>query len=299
MLAVSDKWLDQSSIKENAFNKRVGDVRRQTQFNLDANAAVEYLKRGMDVGQTSGTHPVSGTHQVPNGFSHDQRQTGGFTGNGDQRNTGNINTRGFLQPTGTYSQPNQAITGSQPFQRHDIVVREMSDDEVDQKAFFDTLTKAYNLRYMLRCLHTELVRSQQFQRPTCLMVVSIHKFRDLGMDYGALALDTVLCTAAEALMITCRTVDMVSRFMEDRFLVMMPETDLHTAAALAEKVRLTFEGISIPHQWHNIRFHANIGLAEFPTHGQDVESFISLADFACDSVAEAGGNSILLAPNIQ
>jgi diguanylate cyclase (GGDEF)-like protein len=290
-LAVSDKWLDQSSIKENAFNKRVGDVRRQTQFSLDANAAVEYLKRGVDTGLTSGSHAV------PSGFSNDQRQTGGFTSSGDQRSTG---SRGFLQPTGTYSQPGQVTTtSSQPFQRHDIVVRDMSDDEIDQRAFFDTLTKAYNLRYMLRCLHTELVRSQQFQRPTCLMVVAIHKFREIGMDYGALALDNVLSTAAEALMVTCRTVDMVSRFMEDRFLVMMPETDLHTAAALAEKVRQTFEGITIPHQWHNIRFHADIGLAEFPTHGQDVESFISLADFACDSVAEAGGNSILLAPSMQ
>ncbi|HEY9758357.1 MAG TPA: GGDEF domain-containing protein [Oculatellaceae cyanobacterium] len=286
---MSDKWLDQNSIKGNAFDRRVGDVRRQTQFNLDANAAVEYLKRGMDTGLTSGAHHSVGS------FSNDQKQTGGFSPGIDQRNTG---SRGFLQPTGTYSQPGQA-TSSQPFQRHDIVVRDMSEDEIDQKAFFDTLTKAYNLRYMLRCLHTELLRSQQFQRPTCLLVVAIHKFQMIGMDYGALALDAVLYTAAEALMICCRPVDMVARFMEDRFIVMLPETDLHTAAALAEKVRQTFEAVSIPHQWHTIRFQANIGLAEFPTHGQDVESFISLADFACDSVAEAGGNSILLAPSMQ
>jgi diguanylate cyclase (GGDEF)-like protein len=273
----------------------VGDVRRQTQFNLDATAAVEYLKRGMDQ-STTGNQRVTGSTPVV----FDQRQThsgAGFAPVVDQRVTGGVTSGGFLHPQSNYAQSQN--TTNNPFQRHDIVVREMTDDEVDQRAFFDTLTKAYNLRFMLRCLHTELVRAQQFKRPTCIMVVSIHKFKEIGMDYGALALDSVICTSAEALMITCRAVDMVSRFMEDRFIVMMPETDLHTAAAMAEKVRQTFSSISIPHQWHNIRFSANIGLAEFPTHGQDVESFISLADFACDSVAEAGGNSILLAPTMS
>ncbi|MFX5328534.1 diguanylate cyclase, partial [Acinetobacter baumannii] len=56
---------------------------------------------------------------------------------------------------------------------------------------------------------------------------------------------------------------MVGRFMEDRFIVICPETDVNTAAGLAERVRLTFESIAIPHQWHTIRFQANIGLAHF------------------------------------
>jgi hypothetical protein len=37
---------------------------------------------------------------------------------------------------------------------------------------------------------------------------------------------------------------------------------------------------------------------EFPTHGNDVESFIALADYASDSVAAKGGNGVLLAPNV-
>ena len=276
-------------IKENLFNKRVTDVRRQTQFNMDAMAAVEYLKRAGAEATSTSSNPVYDQRQT-GGFS--QRQTGGFATSQapvDQRVTGT--NQGFVQPQGQYGQ-------SGIFQRADVVVRELTDDEIDQKAFFDTSTQAYNLRYLLRHLHNELIRAQTFNRPVSIMVVAIDKYKDLGLDYGALALDSVASTAAQALMITCRTVDMVARFMEDRFIVVLPETDLQTATQIAERVRLTFEGISIPHQWHNIRFHANIGMAEFPGNGEDVESFIGLADFAADSVAQNGGNGILLAPKM-
>ena len=274
VFAVSDKWLDPNVIRENPFNKRVTDVRRATQVNMAAMQAVDYLQNGD--GRQTGAHPVA---------QHVSQQM--------QRVSGTYNTdSGFNHPQ------QSSYTQSGVFQRADVVVRELTEDEIDQKAFFDTGTDAYNLRYLLRTLQNELMRAQSFNRPVSIMVVSINNFKNLGLDYGALALDSIASTAATALMTTCRAVDMVGRFMEDRFIVVLPETDIESAAVIAEKVRATFENIAIPHQWHSIRFQANIGLASFPGNGNDVESFIALADYASDTVTAGGGNAVLLAPTM-
>jgi diguanylate cyclase (GGDEF)-like protein len=298
---VNDKWLDANVIKENPFNKRISDVRRATQMNMEAMAAVEYLRSGQ--GAHSGSNPVVQQHPQQNSQQNQQQsqyqtlhQNTSMTNSqimSPQRVSGTFNTEsGFASRTPpSYSQ-------SGVFQRADVVVRELSDDEIDQKAFYDTTSEAYNLRFTLRTLHSELMRAQSFNRSVSIMVVAIDRFKDLGLDYGALALDSMVSTAVTTLMTTCRAVDMVGRFMEDRFIVVLPETDLRSASVIAEKVRVAFEAIAIPHQWHTIRFHANIGLAEFPTHGTDVESFIALADYASDSVAAKGGNGVLLAPNV-
>ncbi len=298
---MNDKWLDASVIKENPFNKRVTDVRRATQVNMEAMAAVEYLRSGE--GGHTGSHPAvpSTPHPHQTSYQNVQRVSGtfntesGFASRNPQSygHSGTFNTEsGFASRTPpSYSQ-------SGVFQRADVVVRELTEDEIDQKAFYDTNTEAYNLRFVLRTLHGELQRAQTFQRPVSILVVAINDIKNLGLDYGALALDSIVATAATTLLTTCRAVDMVGRFMEDRFIVVLPETDLRAASAIAEQVRVAFEGIAIPHQWHTIRFHANIGLAEFPTHGHDVESFIALADYASDSVAARGGNAVLLAPNV-
>jgi diguanylate cyclase (GGDEF)-like protein len=296
---VNDKWVDASVIKENPFNKRVTDVRRATQVNMEAMKNVEYLRSG-DGGQ-SGAQPVVQPQPQTNAqqamsqsqIISSQRTSGSFhTESGfASRNPPPHGQSGVFQSPSSYSQ-------SGVFQRADVVVRELTEDEIDQKAFYDTSTEAYNLRYTLRTLHNELMRAQTFNRSVTIMVVSINKFKDLGLDYGALALDSIASTVATTLLTTCRAVDMVGRFMEDRFIVVFPETDLRSASVLAEKVRVAVEAIAIPHQWHTIRMQANIGLVEFPTHGNDVESFIALADYASDSVAAKGGNGVLLAPNV-
>jgi diguanylate cyclase (GGDEF)-like protein len=325
---VNDKWLDASVIKENPFNKRVTDVRRATQVNMEAMAAVEYLRSG-DGGQTGAhqivQHQQQNAHQSLHGSPHQSIQQS------PQRISGTFNTEsgfasrtppphgqsgvfnndsGFASRTppphgqsgvfnndsGFASRTPPSYSQSGVFQRADVIVRELTEDEIDQKAFYDTTTEAYNLRYVLRTLHSELLRAQTFNRPVSILVVAVNNFKNLGLDYGALALDSIASTAATTLLTTCRAVDIVGRFMEDRFIVVLPETDLRSASVIAENMRVAFDQIAIPHQWHTIRFQANIGLATFPGNGNDVESFISLADYASDSVAGRGGNGVLLAP---
>ena len=129
------------------------------------------------------------------------------------------------------------------------------------------------------------------------MVVSIKDQESISTTYGALALESVLLTSAELLIDCCRPVDMVGRFMEDRFVVILPETDLRSAIPIAENIGLRFGRAMVQHQWHTINWQASIGLAQFPDHGYDAESLLALADIAADELnSQTGG--IVIAPKL-
>jgi diguanylate cyclase (GGDEF)-like protein len=178
-------------------------------------------------------------------------------------------------------------------------VRELADDEIDMRAFYDRGTPTYNFRYLIRNFRRELTRSYRYKRYVSILVVSIDNLERIGQEYGVLALDSAVAAAAEVLVNTCRSdVDMVGRYTEDKFIVLCPETPGRGAMVLAERIRKKFEGIAIQHQWHTIRVYASIGIAYFPGHGKDIESLIAQADLATEMVAERGGNGVSFAPEI-
>jgi diguanylate cyclase (GGDEF)-like protein len=179
-------------------------------------------------------------------------------------------------------------------------VRELTDDEVDMRAFYDRQTPTYSFRYLVRNFRRELTRSYRYKRYVSILVVAVDNLNRIGQEYGVLALDSAIAAAADVLINTCRSdVDMVGRYMEDRFIVLCPETPGRGAMVLAERIRKKFEGIAIQHQWHTIRVNASIGIAYFPGHGKDIESLIAQADLATEIVCDRGGNGVCFAPELS
>ncbi len=178
-------------------------------------------------------------------------------------------------------------------------VRELTDDEIDMRAFYDKETPTYNFRYLVRTIRRELVRSVRYKRNASLLVVIIDNFLKIAQEFGMLAMDSTVAAASEALITSCRSdVDMVGRYAEDRFLILLPETPGKGASVLAERIRKRFEGISIPFQWHTIRVFCSIGIAHYPGHGNDMESLIAQADLAAEIATQRGGNGVTFAPDL-
>jgi diguanylate cyclase len=179
-------------------------------------------------------------------------------------------------------------------------VRELTDDEIDLRAFYDKETPTYNFRYLIRTIRREMVRSVRYKRNVSVLVVVVDNFVKIGQEFGMLAVDSTIAAASEALITSCRSdVDMVGRYAEDRFLVLLPETPGKGASVLAERIRKRFETISIPYQWHTIKVFASIGIAHYPGHGKDMESLIAQSELAAEIVIEQGGNGVGFAPNLE
>lgn len=177
---------------------------------------------------------------------------------------------------------------SQPQIQHE----DLSDEEVDRRAFFDNDTPTYNFRYMLRSLRRELTRARRYKRALSVCVVTIDNYPNIFHQYGVLAVESVVNSAAETLIRACRAdVDMVGRYSEDRFILILPETPIEGAGILAERIRAKFEGLSVMSQWNRIKLSTSIGICQFPD-AQGLEEIIAQAEIAAEIVMAKGGNGV-------
>ena len=173
----------------------------------------------------------------------------------------------------------------------------LSQEDVLRIAFYDDVTAAYNFRFLVRRLERELKRSKRYNRPLSVFICDLHGFKKIRDSFGITAVEEAQAQAAKHLIDATRIdVDMVARFGDERFIVMLPETPGSGAAILAERVRKMFEAVELEYRWHKLKVEAAIGIAYFPGIANDAAEIIAKADLACDLVIEKGGNGTAFCP---
>ncbi len=89
--------------------------------------------------------------------------------------------------------------------------------------------------------------------------------------------------------------DMVARYGGEEFIVILPETNLEGAVAVARELRLGVQALQIVHSSsrHNHRVTISQGVAAtVPTLADSFESLIAQADIALYAAKRAGRNRI-------
>jgi two-component system cell cycle response regulator len=104
-------------------------------------------------------------------------------------------------------------------------------------AFTDSLTNAYNRRFLMKHLPREYERSRRHQHPLAVLVCDLDHFKLVNDGYGHAAGDAVLQEVTRRMTDTLRSSDWVVRAGGEEFVVVLPETDLDGAAVVSEKLR--------------------------------------------------------------
>jgi two-component system, cell cycle response regulator len=104
-------------------------------------------------------------------------------------------------------------------------------------AFTDSLTGAYNRRFLMKHLPREYERSRRHQHPLAVLVCDLDHFKLVNDGYGHAAGDSVLQDVTRRMTDTLRSSDWVVRAGGEEFVVVLPETDLAGAAIVADKLR--------------------------------------------------------------
>ena len=105
----------------------------------------------------------------------------------------------------------------------------------------DSLTLLYNHGAFHEKLAIELERANRYVRPVAVIMLDLDHFKEINDRYGHTTGDRVLALVAGALGAHLRKTDIAARYGGDEFAVILPETDLASAAVIAERVA---EGIS-------------------------------------------------------
>lgn len=104
-------------------------------------------------------------------------------------------------------------------------------------AITDSLTGLYNRRYMESHLSAMVEDGLQTGKPVSLLIFDIDFFKSVNDTYGHGAGDTVLKEFAQRISQNVRGVDLACRLGGEEFVVVMPDTDLHYAVMVAERLR--------------------------------------------------------------
>jgi diguanylate cyclase (GGDEF)-like protein/PAS domain S-box-containing protein len=115
--------------------------------------------------------------------------------------------------------------------------REKLLGEVQDLARHDALTGLPNRRVLQEVLPREMARARRGESPLSLAIVDIDHFKRYNDTHGHLAGDEVLRACAREWDEALRGADVLVRFGGEEFLVLLPDTDLDTAAEIVERLR--------------------------------------------------------------
>jgi len=113
-------------------------------------------------------------------------------------------------------------------------------------ALVDPLTGAYNRRYLDTHFPKMVTRYRLMGRPLSVLSFDLDHFKQINDAHGHAAGDAVLKEFVTRLTQSLRAMDLVVRLGGEEFAVVMPETDLSAALAIAERLRQAVVADSIP-----------------------------------------------------
>ena len=172
------------------------------------------------------------------------------------------------------------------------------DNELQDAALVDGLTRISNRRRFFDQLHKEWPRAQRFFRPLTIVVSDVDNFKKYNDIYGHVRGDRCLHDVAQALHRSVhRPGDLVARYGGEEFAMILPETTLEAAREVAEKCRQAVQDLGIEHAG-NAGYGVvtiSIGVACIvPEEDLHYGDLIEMADQALYESKEKGRNCVSL-----
>ena len=151
---------------------------------------------------------------------------------------------------------------------------------ITELAYRDELTGLPNRALFSDRLQQAIATSRRMKSPLSVLVLDLDRFADVNDTLGHAIGDLLLRQVAERLTRTMRReTDTVARLGGDEFALLLPTADLDAAQRIVQEiVRALEEPMTL--DGHVVDVHASIGIANFPEHGDDLESLLRRADVA-------------------
>jgi two-component system cell cycle response regulator len=166
-------------------------------------------------------------------------------------------------------------------------------EEIYRMTIIDGLTQVHVKRYLLEALDKELMRARRHQRELSFLMLDIDHFKKINDVHGHLAGDYVLKEVARLLQQRIRRDEVLARYGGEEFAIILPETTLEGACALAEGLREKIEESRFVFQGETIRVTISIGAAILIEDHRASLDLIKKADEKLYEAKRAGRNRVL------
>ena len=147
-------------------------------------------------------------------------------------------------------------------------------EERDRHSVTDDLTGGRTRQYFLDALQREWKFSARHDRPFSIVMLTLGGLKAVRSALGPLERDLILARVGRLLEHKCRRSNLLARYDEDTFVLLMPETRPEQAQALAQRLQLWVEADPVLKERE---ITGRFGLATYPLDGLNLEDLLKRA----------------------
>jgi diguanylate cyclase (GGDEF)-like protein len=166
-------------------------------------------------------------------------------------------------------------------------------EQVQRIAASDALTGLANRGTLQEALGRDLARALRESGTLSLLMLDVDHFKAVNDHFGHQAGDVVLQRVAKRLDEASRAGDLPGRYGGEEFAVLLPDTDLHAALMVAERLRAAVaEDVEAP------VVTVSVGVATFPNDAMDADGLVRAADAALYASKRSGRDRVTSASQV-
>jgi diguanylate cyclase (GGDEF)-like protein len=161
-------------------------------------------------------------------------------------------------------------------------------------AMTDPLTGVTNRRGFFEIGERLLERARFGNEPLAIVMFDLDRFKGINDQFGHATGDEVLIAFCRLASAQLRPDDLFARIGGEEFATLLPNTALHDALRLAERVRAVIEGATHAVREDVVRITVSVGVAPLNEGTAALDAFLSAADIALYRAKAAGRNRVEL-----
>ena len=170
----------------------------------------------------------------------------------------------------------------------DITEVKTAQVQLEQMAFYDTLTGLANRRLFRNRLEHVLANITQEGQSLGLILLDLDQFKNINDSLGHDAGDALLTIIADRLQLCVRSSDTVARLGGDEFAIILP--GIHSTLSVSHVSQKILDSLKTPIILNEveIRISASLGISLAPEDSENAEELIKNADLALYRAKDMG-----------
>lgn len=179
-----------------------------------------------------------------------------------------------------------------------IIIRSASDKELEKQLNIlskqDLLTGLYNRQYFFEELERGISKAASSSSRTAMFYIEIDNFEEIKETIGLAGSDLVISDVAKELQKLVEEPDIISRFGDYSFTILLEQASHESSQEYAEKLRKKIEDHISDVGGQTVTTTVSIGICPIGENSNSAQDVLTRANNACNIASNEGGNCVQL-----